>query len=163
MPDLTALGATLGALLKERGDTVAIAESASGGLISAALVAVPGASAYYLGGGVVYTQASREGIMQVTAEMMEGMRASTEAYALLNARRMREKLGATWALAETGASGPSGNRYGDDAGHACIAVVGPIERSMTLETGSADREANMWAFAKTALDLLETCIREQQV
>ncbi len=162
MPDLTVLGAALGALLKEQGQTVAVAESASGGLISAALVAVPGASAYYLGGGVVYTQSSREGIMQVTEEMMEGMRASTEAYALLNARRIREKLGATWGLAETGASGPSGNRYGDDAGHACIAVVGPVERSITLETGSADREANMWAFAKTALDLLETCMKSDK-
>ena len=161
MPDLTPLAASLGALLKERGHSVAVCESASGGLISAALVAVPGASAYYLGGSVSYTQASRKGIMEVTDEMMEGMRASTEPYALMNARIIRDKLGATWGLGETGASGPTGNRYGDDAGHACIAVVGPVERSMTLETGSADREANMWVFAQTALELLETCIREQ--
>jgi len=161
MPDLTSLAASLGALLKTRGQTVAIAESACGGLISAALVAVPGASAYYLGGSVVYTQASREGIMEVTSDMMTGMRASTEAYALMNARIIRDKLGATWALGETGASGPTGNRYGDAAGHACLAVVGPVERSMTLETASADREANMWTFAKTALDLLEICIKEQ--
>lgn len=161
MPDLSSLAASLGALLKARGQTVAVAESASGGLISAALVAVPGASAYYLGGSVVYTQASREGIMEVTSDMMEGMRASTEPYARMNARIIRDKLGATWGLSETGASGPTGNRYGDAAGHACIAVVGPVERSITLETGSADREANMWTFAKTALDLLETCIKEQ--
>lgn len=161
MPDLTSLAASLGALLKARGQTVGVAESASGGLISAALVAVPGASAYYLGGSVVYTQASREGIMEVTSNMMEGMRASTEPYARMNARIIRDKLGATWGLSETGASGPTGNRYGDAAGHACIAVVGPVERSLTLETGSADREANMWTFAKTALDLLETCIKEQ--
>jgi PncC family amidohydrolase len=161
MPDLTSLAASLGALLKARGQTVGVAESASGGLISAALVAVPGASTYYLGGSVVYTQASREGIMEVTSNMMEGMRASTEPYARMNARIIRDKLGATWGLSETGASGPTGNRYGDAAGHACIAVVGPVERSLTLETGSADREANMWTFAKTALDLLETCIKEQ--
>jgi PncC family amidohydrolase len=161
MPDLTPLASSLGALLKARGQTVAIAESACGGLISAALVAVPGASAYYLGGSVVYTQASREGLMHVTSDMMEGMRASTEAYALMNARIIRDKLGATWALSETGASGPTGNRYGDAAGHACMAVFGPVERSMTLETGSADREANMWTFAQTALDLLESCIKEQ--
>jgi nicotinamide mononucleotide (NMN) deamidase PncC len=99
--------------------------------------------------------------MEVTSNMMEGMRASTEPYARMNARIIRDKLGATWGLSETGASGPTGNRYGDAAGHACIAVVGPVERSLTLETGSADREANMWTFAKTALDLLETCIKEQ--
>jgi nicotinamide mononucleotide (NMN) deamidase PncC len=99
--------------------------------------------------------------MHVTSDMMEGMRASTEAYALMNARIIRDKLGATWALSETGASGPTSNRYGDATGHACMAVVGPVERSMTLETGSADREANMWTFAQTALDLLESCIKEQ--
>jgi nicotinamide-nucleotide amidase len=161
MPELSALAASLGALLKERGETVAVCESASGGLISAALVSIGGASAYYLGGAVSYTQSSREGIMEVSAEMMEGMRASTEPYAEMNARIIRDKLGATWGLGETGASGPTGNRYGDAAGHACIAVVGPVERSITLETGSADREANMWVFAKTALELLENCIKEQ--
>jgi PncC family amidohydrolase len=160
MPDLTPLGSSLGARLQERGESIAIFESASGGLISAALFSVPGASAYYLGGTVSYTQSSREGLMRVTGDMMEGMRASTEAYALLNARMVQKHLGATWALSETGASGPTGNRYGDAAGHACFAVVGPVERSMTLETGSADREANMWIFAQTALEFLETCIRE---
>jgi PncC family amidohydrolase len=161
MPDLTSLAASLGALLKEKNQTVAVAESASGGLISAALVAVPGASAYYLGGGVIYTHASRSGVLHLPDSAMEGMRASTEPYARLNARTIRENLGAVWGLAETGASGPTGNRYGDDAGHACIAVSGPVERSITLETRSSDREANMWAFARAALDLLETCVREQ--
>jgi len=161
MPELSSLAASLGALLKARGETVAVCESASGGLISAALVSIGGASAYFWGGAVSYTQSSREGLMEVTAEMMEGMRASTEPYAQMNARIIREKLGATWGLAETGASGPTGNRYGDSAGHACLAVTGPVERSTTLETGSADREANMWVFAKAALDLLESCIKEQ--
>ncbi len=161
MPELSSLAASLGALLKERGETVTVCESASGGLISAALVSIGGASAYYLGGAVSYTQSSREGIMEVTEEMMEGMRASTEPYVLMNARIMREKLGATWGLGETGASGPTGNRYGDSAGHVCLAVTGPVERSMTLETGSADREANMWVFAQAALELLESCIKEQ--
>lgn len=159
MPELSSLAASVGALLKERGENIAVCESASGGLISAALVSIGGASAYYLGGTVSYTQSSREGLMDVTEEMMEGMRASTEPYALMNARIIREKLGATWGLSETGASGPTGNRYGDAAGHACLAVVGPVERSVTLETASADREANMWAFTKAALELLESCIK----
>ncbi len=158
MPDLTSLAASLGALLKAQGHTVAVAESAAGGLISAALVAVPGASAYYLGGGVVYTQASRRGVLHMPDEAYAGMRASTEPYALLNARTIRDHLGATWGLAETGASGPTGNRYGDAAGHACIAVAGPVERTLTVETRVADREANMWIFTRAALELLEACL-----
>src|SRR5438067_6497899 len=159
MSDLTSLAASLGALLKDRGQTVAVAESAAGGLISAALVAVPGASAYYLGGGVIYTQSSRRGILHLPDEAYAGMRASTEPYALLNARTIRDHLGATWGLGETGASGPTGNRYGDAAGHACIAVAGPVERVITVETGDADRERNMWAFTRAALKLLANAVR----
>ena len=161
MRDLASMASSVATLLKRAQQTVAVAESSAGGLISAALVAVPGASAYYLGGGVIYTQASRRGLLGVSDEALTGMRASTEPYALLKARTMRQQLGATWGLSETGASGPTGNRYGDAAGHACIAVAGPIERVITLETGKMDREDNMWTFAKAALDLLEACLREQ--
>lgn len=159
MPDLTAMATSVGELLKERQHTIAVAESASGGLISAALVAIPGASAYYVGGGVIYTRTSGRGLLHIPDDALVGMRASTEPYALLNARTVRALLGTTWGLSETGASGPTGNRYGDASGHACIAVAGPVERSMTLETGSTDREANMWTFAKAALDLLEECLK----
>jgi PncC family amidohydrolase len=160
MPDLTSLASSVTTLLKAVNQTVAVAESSGGGLISAALVSIPGASAYYIGGGVIYTAAARQALLRVGDEAMAGMRASTEPYALLKARTVREALGATWGLAETGASGPTGNRYGDAAGHACIAVTGPVERAITVETGQTDREANMWTFAKAALDLLETCIKE---
>ena len=159
MPELTALSATVGELLKETGGTLAVSESACGGLISAALVAVPGASAYYVGGSVVYTRAAHRGLLSVPDSAMEGLRASSEPYAQLNARTIRERLETTWALSETGASGPTGNRYGDAAGHACLAVAGPVERVLTLETGSADREANMWTFAQAALDLLAQCLK----
>jgi nicotinamide-nucleotide amidase len=162
MQDLTSLASSVGALLKEVQQTVAVAESSAGGLISAALVAVPGASAYYLGGGVIYTHASRQGLLRVPDEALVGMRASTEPYALLKARTVRELLGTTWGLSETGASGPTGNRYGDAAGHACIAVAGHIERVITLETGETDREANMWTFAKAALDLLQACMQDNR-
>src|SRR3989338_3103188 len=156
MNELTTMAASLGALLKERKETVAVAESSAGGLISAALLAVPGASAYFLGGGVIYTQAARRALLRVPDASVAGIRSSTEAYALLKARAIRELLGATWGLAETGASEPTGNRYGDAPGHACLAVAGPVERALTLETRHGDREQNMWAFAKAALALLET-------
>jgi len=159
MPDLTPLATSVAELLKAAKQTLAVAESSAGGLISATLVSIPGASAYYIGGGVIYTSTARKALLRVGDEAMAGMRASTEAYALLKARTLREQLGATWGLAETGASGPTGNRYGDAAGHACIAVTGPVERVITVETGKADREANMWAFTKAALDLLEACLQ----
>ena len=156
--DLT-IAAALGALLKERKQTVAVAESSAGGLISATLLAVPGASAYFLGGGVIYTQAARRALLRVSDDDVKGIRSSTEAYAQLKARTVRDLVGATWGLAETGASGPTGNRYGDAAGHACIAVAGPVERVITVETGDADRERNMWAFTRAALKLLEAAVR----
>ena len=160
MPDLTSMAATVGALLKSKQQTLSVSESAGGGLISAGLVAVPGASAYYVGGVVVYTRVAQRGLLQVPDQAMEGIRASSEPYAMVNARALREALGTTWALSETGASGPTGNRYGDAAGHSCIAVSGPVERAITLETGHGDREANMWQFARAALDLLEQCVQE---
>jgi nicotinamide-nucleotide amidase len=159
MPNDLSIAGAVGALLKERKQTVAVAESSAGGLISATLLAVPGASAYFLGGGVIYTQAARRGLLRVGDEAVKGIRSSTEAYAQLKAKTVRELVGATWGLAETGASGPTGNRYGDAAGHACIAVAGPVERVITVETGDADRERNMWAFTRAALKLLEDAVR----
>ena len=162
MPDLTSMAASVGALLKETEQTLAVTESSCGGLLSACLVSIPGASAYYRGGAVVYTQFAQRGLLQVPDSAMTGIRASSEPYALLNARTVRESLDTTWALSETGASGPTGNRYGDSAGHACIAVTGPVERAITVETGDDNREANMWVFAKAAFDLLEQCVRESR-
>lgn len=138
---------------------MAVAESSAGGLINAALVAVPGASAYYLGGTIIYTGDARAALLAIRPEEIKGIRSATEPMAELLARRVREKLGATWGLAETGAAGPSGNRYGDAPGHACLAVSGPLTQVITVETGSTDREANMWTFAERALRLLEACVR----
>src|SRR6266702_4562135 len=145
MADGLSMAAGVGALLIARKQTVAVAESSAGGLISAALLAVPGASAYFLGGGVIYTQAARRALIRVPDEAMAGVRSSTEAYALLKARAVRDLLGTTWGLSETGATGPTGNRYGDAAGHSCMAVSGPAAEVITLETGSNDRIANMQA------------------
>ena len=154
MQSLLPLAEKIAARLIERRETIAIAESSTGGLIAAALLAVPGASAYVIGGAVVYTKASRAALLGIGDADMQGLRPATEAYSLLIARRVRERLGATWGLGETGATGPSGNRYGDPAGHSCMAIAGPTEKAETLQTGSADRRANMDAFAMRALALL---------
>jgi nicotinamide-nucleotide amidase len=154
MNELLPLAEKTAALLRDRRETIAIAESSAGGLISAALLAMPGASTYFLGGAVVYTYAARGVFLEIPEAALAGIRPATEAYALLLARAVRQRLSATWGLAETGAAGPTGNRYGDPAGHACVAVAGPTERAITLETGKADRPTNMRAFAAAALDLL---------
>ena len=161
MPEsLAALGAAVARLLKKRAHTIAVAESSAGGLINAALVAVPGASACYLGGSIIYTAAARLALLGIEKQDMAGMRSASEPFARLLARRVRERLGATWGLSETGASGPTGNRYGDAPGHACIAVSGPVEAVITLETRNAEREANMRAFGRAALELLEASLRK---
>lgn len=150
------LARDIAALLTMRGESVAVSESSSGGLVSAALLAVPGASRYFLGGGVVYTAVARSELLG--DEPSSGVRSSSPPYAEFCARAVSKRLGAVWGLAETGAAGPSGNRYGDAAGHTCIAVVGPVERALTVETGSADREANMWEFARAALALFHEAL-----
>jgi PncC family amidohydrolase len=155
MQELLPLATAVGERLKARKETIAIAESSAGGLISAALLAVPGASAYFLGGGVVYTPKARVMLMDIPREAVAGMRSASEPYAALLAKTARERFNATWGLSETGASGPTGNPYGDAAGHTCIGLSGPLTHAITLETGASDRVANMIAFARRALELLE--------
>lgn len=155
MQDLLPLAGRLGALLKERRETVAVAESSTGGLVSAALLSVPGASAYFLGGAVVYTREARRLMLDTPDAVFKGIRSVTEELALILARAALKRFAATWSVAEVGAAGPAGNRYGDPAGHSCIAVVGPgFERAATIETASADRVANMRKFSHAALELL---------
>jgi|SRR5712692_1939780 len=154
MQDLIRRAEKAARLLKGRGETIVVAESSTGGLISAALLALPGASAYFLAGAVVYTRIARSALLDLPDISALGMRASTEPYAQLLAHTARQRCSASWALAESGATGPTGNRYGDAAGHSCIAVAGATERAITLETGSDDRVANMQAFSAAALDLL---------
>jgi nicotinamide-nucleotide amidase len=160
MHDLLPRAEQLAAILKARKETLVVAESSTGGLISAALLSVAGASAYFLGGGVVYTLKARRILFDVPDTAVAGMRSASEPYAALMARVARERFAATWGIAETGATGPTGNRYGDPPGHTCIAVAGPVQRNITLETGSADRVANMRAFAAAALDLFAQCLRD---
>src|SRR5580698_66061 len=156
MQILLPLAEQLGARLKARGETIAIAESSTGGLVSAALLSVAGASVYFRGGSVIYTAYARSGFLDIPNPLPAPIeRASTEPYALLLADTVRGRLSATWGLGETGATGPTGNRYGDKSGHTCIAITGPgVSRAITVETGHGDRVANMREFSQRALQLL---------
>jgi nicotinamide-nucleotide amidase len=160
MQTLIDRAARIGALLTARGEKLSVAESSAGGLVSAALLSIPGASAWFLGGAVVYTTTARAALLGITPEMLAGLRPSTEPYARLLAETLRGQLDADWGLGETGATGPTGNRYGDAAGHACLAVVGPRERCLTIETGHGDRAANMRHFAAALLDLMLECLEQ---
>ena len=159
LQDLLPQADRIAAKLKARNETISVAESSTAGLLSAALLAIPGASAYFLGGAVVYTRQSRAELLAVTEQELTGITPSTEPYALLFARKIRGKLQTTWSIGETGTAGPTGSRYGHAAGHSCVAVIGPQgERSMTVETGKADRLDNMRAFSIAALDMLEKAL-----
>jgi PncC family amidohydrolase len=158
MKELLPHAEKVAALLKARKQTIAVAESSAGGLISAALLAVPGASAYFLGGGVYYTRNAWQTLKDFDERQFAGTRPATEANALARARIIRARFGADWGVGETGAAGPTGGRYGNPAGLACIAVAGAVERAATVETGSDDRVANMHAFAAAVLKLIGDCL-----
>lgn len=166
---LNVIAARVGETLRARGQTVAVAESSAGGLVSAALLAIPGASAFFLGGAVVYSRRAGKALMGLTAADMTGLRAETEPYARMMAARVRDMHRATWGLCESGAAGPSGSPYGDAAGHVCVAVAGDPERhvghdavhSRTLATGVSDRPANMDLFARQLLRQFDEVLRSQ--
>ncbi|MDA7419038.1 CinA family protein [Xenophilus arseniciresistens] len=163
-PPLNVIAARVGETLRARGQTVAVAESSAGGLVSAALLAIPGASAFFLGGAVVYSRRAGKALMGLTADDMAGMRAETEPYARMMAARVRAMHRASWGLCESGAAGPSGSPYGDAAGHVCVAVAGAdvdALASRTLATGIAERATNMDLFARALLQQFEEVLQQQ--
>ena len=158
MEELTLISNEIAKILIERGDTIAVAETSAGGLVSASLLAVPGASAYYLGGGVLYTHQSRKILLGIPDSEMKGIRSSSEPYAQLLAVTIRNKFKTTWGISEPGAAGPTGNRYGDNPGHTCVSVSGPVDDIKTVETNSQNRSKNMMTFSSEALNLLRECL-----
>ena len=158
MKDLLPIGEKIGARLKARKETIVVAESSTAGLVSATLLAVPGASAYFIGGGAFYTRKSFLALRDTREDMYAGLRGCTEAWALMLARTLQDRCGSTWAIGESGATGPAGNRYGDPAGVSWVVVVGPVQRTLRIETGSSDRVANMRVFSAAALKLFAEVI-----
>lgn len=161
-PILSELSAPVAQLLREREQTVTVAESSTGGLISAALLAVPGASSFFVAGSVIYTMRSRKRLLGITREDIDGLEPLTEPMAAKFAAHARAQMATTWAICELGATGPSGTRYGHPAGTSVIGIDGPVSRTIGVDTGSADREENMWAFARAAFELFEQVLREQE-
>ncbi len=144
----------IGHRLVAAGQTVSVAESSTGGLISANLLSVAGASQFFMGGSVVYTLASRRAYLDLDRERLKDLKPLTEAMVLEFAASARVKLNATWGIAELGAAGPAGTPYGHGPGVSVIGIVGPKSDSCTVETDSSDRIENMRAFTKAGLKLL---------
>ena len=154
------LATDIAARLTDRGDTIAVAECTTGGLISAALLAVPGASRYYRGGAVLYTLDSRIALAGIAPEEYRDYRGTTPELLESLAEATRQRLNATWCIAESGLAGPTGSRFGSPAGHTTLAVTGPLARVEILETGLTDRETNMSAFTTRGLALLRATLEE---
>ena len=152
-PELIDLASRASALLRERSDTISVAEGSAGGLVSATLLSVPGASAYYVGGAIVYTASANRALMAGAVEARRGMRGATEEFAAYLAESVAARLGTTWGLSEAGAAGPP-NPYGDPSGHAWLAIAGPTSATRHLLTGIETRSENMFAFATAAMQLL---------
>jgi len=158
---LEALADEVGAALLLREETVAIGEGACGGLLSAALVGVPNASRFFVSGTVLYTRPAFKHALGDGRYDLRGLRGGTEEFSMVIARTLRETFDSTWAIGESGASGPTGNRYGDPAGHAAIAVAGPVDTARVLETGVSERRENMRLFATAALELLAEALAQR--
>lgn len=158
--ELTDAAAAVAQRLKSRGEMIGVAESAAGGLISAALLSVPGASAYYAGGAVIYTFEGVRAMLPVGPVLPEGVTGASEAFARWLACAAAATLGAAWGVGETGTAGPTGNRYGVPSGHSWVAVRRPDGEVLArpVSTDSGDRLANMGLFAGAALALLREAL-----
>lgn len=154
------LAGNIAAALRERGQTIAVADGATGGLVSAGLLTVPGALDFFVGGGVVYSLRARDVLFALPRDAYKGMRGVTAEYALLQARAIRDNFGADWGLAESGSVGGSAHPTGARPGRSVAALVGPdgFERTATMQTKSDERLANMGFFAQNALNLAEDAL-----
>ena len=161
MSQLSTIAADVAVQLKQAEQTIAVAESSTGGLISSALLAIPGASAYFLGGSVIYTLEARRELLGLSDQQLDNLKPLSEEYVSVCARTIRQKLGATWAIAELGATGPGDTRYGHSPGICVLAIDGPVQLTRQIETGSGDREENMWAFVAAAVELLDQALNQQ--
>jgi len=160
MEKLLPLAEEAATLLKQRGETLAVSESSVGGLVSAALIAQPGASAFFLGSTVIYTREAGRILRDGNAMDLKGLEPMTPAFVQALADGFRHQMSSDWATSEMGASGPAGSPYGPKPGTACIAISGPISKGLVIETKLNDRVENMRAFGQAQLKLLIACLRE---
>ena len=161
LSDLHPQASRIAELLRARGEKIAVADGATGGLIAASLLTVPGALDFFVGGGVVYSFRARDVLFDQPREAYKGMRGASEDYALLQARSIRDNFHSVWGLAESGSVGGSTHPTGAPAGQSVAAIVGPdgFQHTQMTQTGSDDRIANMESFTRVALQTLEDALQ----
>jgi len=162
MDSLLPLAETIASRLKVRGETISIGESAGGGLVSAALLTQPGASAFFVGGTVIYTPQAGRALRDRTTLNLKGLDPLTPPFAQELADGYRRQMQSTWTTSEMGAAGPAGSPYGPKPGMAVVAVSGPVSNARMVETGSDNRIENMRAFGRAQLQLLLDCLNEAE-
>lgn len=152
--------------LKASKHTVTVFEATTAGLIQAALQAVSGASSYTTCGAITYNPKKAGAVLgsldlsHPSPKDGEAYKASKNVWTRDLARTKRREVGATWCIAESGACGPTFNFADVSTGFVSVFVSGPIEKGVFAESIHSNREENMWAFTKLALDLLAECIEE---
>ncbi|MBK8571249.1 MAG: CinA family nicotinamide mononucleotide deamidase-related protein [Holophagaceae bacterium] len=144
--------------LRARGETLAVAESMSGGLLASRLTAIPGASAAFLGGATAYTVAAKAALLGLDPAWLAQVGTVSEACAVAMAEAARQRLGATWALAIAGNAGP-GAEGGAPVGTVFIALAGPAGTQVRAPKMAGDRAEIQLRSTAQALDLLRRSLR----
>jgi nicotinamide-nucleotide amidase len=152
------LESAVGALLRDRHQTLATAESCTGGLLGSRITDVPGSSAYYLGGGVCYTATSKTAIAGVDPALIAQHGEVSEEVATALARGIRERFATTWGVGITGIAGPTGGTPEKPVGTVHIAVSGPDGDSHRKLLWQGPRTIVKWYSTQQALDLLRRAV-----
>jgi nicotinamide-nucleotide amidase len=152
--DGSTLEETVGRLLRERGETVSVAESCTGGLVGQRLTSVAGSSDYFLGGFLTYTNAMKTALLGVSEALLAEHTAVSEAVAAAMATGARERTGASWGVSVTGVAGPAGGTEANPVGTVILGLAGSNGAHTHRLRFVGDRERiRMWA-SQAALDLL---------
>ncbi|KAF1983562.1 putative competence/damage-inducible CinA family protein [Aulographum hederae CBS 113979] len=150
-------------LLKERGESIAVAETCAGGIISSSILSTPGASAIYYGGLTLYTLPSRIAFAGWTEETVKSYSGPTPEIVAGLAENVRDKLHASYTICESGTAGPTGGEARNRTpGYVALACATKEGKTYTreVETGlGPDREANMVRFSVEALTLVRDVIK----
>ncbi|MFO7535568.1 MAG: CinA family protein [Kiritimatiellia bacterium] len=144
-----------GRRLRDRGETVAVAESCTGGMLGARVTAVSGSSAWFLGGVIVYSNVAKIRLLGVSSRLLAARGAVSEETAKAMARGVRRLFGATYGMAITGIAGPGGSVPGKPAGTVCLAVAGPRGSTVVRRRFPGGRGEVRRAACQKAIEMLD--------
>jgi nicotinamide-nucleotide amidase len=155
--DDDSLESAVGALLTKHGQTVAVAESCTGGLLGSRITDISGSSAYFMGGAICYTAAAKTDLADVDPELIRGHGEVSQEVAVALAEGIRARFGTTWGVGVTGIAGPTGGTPEKPVGTVHIAVAGPVEKHRKI-LWQGPRTIVKWYSTQQALDLLRRCV-----